>query len=200
MHARMHALSSPNIFTTNLPPHLQCTRRTKEGRACLANDSSARPRGLADTQRPQCLLAFSFLYGAAAALTKLAVLAFYRRVFPTAFMRRACAALGALSLLHGVAFVVVTAVQCVPLAAFWRRWLHHHHDGGGDDDGGGIDQQEQQGQGRCIDVLLFYLAMSVPDAAIDALVLCLPVREVLRLQTSRANKAGICGVFGLGSM
>lgn len=115
------------------------------------------------------------------------MLAFYRRVFPTAFMRRACVALGTLSLLHGVAFIVVTAVQCVPLSAFWQHWLHHDH-------------QQQQQQGRCIDVLLFYFAMSVPDAVIDALVLCLPVREVLRLQTSRANKAGICGVFGLGSM
>lgn len=164
------------------------------------------------TTNQKCLLAFNFLYGAAAALTKLAVLALYRRVFPTAFMRRGCAALAALSLLHGLAFLVVTAVQCVPLRLFWESWLHDD-DGGEDSEtrssllllpplllqGRGL-QGQGQGQGSCIDVLLFYTAMSVPNAVIDALVLCLPVRETLRLQTSRGKKAAICGVFGLGGM
>lgn len=151
--------------------------------------------------KKKCLLAFNFLYGAAAALTKLAVLALYRRVFPTVFMRRGCAALGALSLLHGLVFLIVTAVQCVPLRLFWQTWLHDDDDSEGRQLQGRVRGRGQgQGQGRCIDILLFYTAMSVPNAVIDALVLCLPVRETLRLQTSRGKKAAICGLFGLGSM
>lgn len=103
-------------------------------------------------------------------------------------MRRACALLGAVSLLYGTSFVVVSAAQCSPPSAFWqlRRGTPPDSDG--------------QSQGRCVDVLLFYLVMALVDTVIDALVLCLPVREVLRLQTSRAKKAGICGVFGMGGM
>lgn len=54
--------------------------------------------------------------------------------------------------------------------------------------------------GHCIDVSLFNLVMSVPDAFIDVLVLCLPIRELVRLQTTPAKKAAIAGVFMMGGL
>lgn len=92
-------------------------------------------------------------------------------------MRRCCILLGVVSLLHGGVLLVGNALQC-------RSWL----------------SSTWQNPGHCIDVPLFNAILSVPDSVIDVLVLCLPIRELARLQTTRTKKALLCGVFLTGAL
>lgn len=94
-------------------------------------------------------------------------------------MRRCCIILGVTSLLHGGSLLIINAI-C----------------------GAGVTSYDYKGWslGRSIDISLFNAVMSVPDAVIDVLILCLPIRELVRLQTTRARKAAIFGVFMMGGL
>lgn len=126
----------------------------------------------------QCIFAFCITYGIASTLIKLTVLALYYRVFPTRTVRLGSYVLASLCLGWCIAIELVTIFQCNPIAKTWKTDL----------------------DGKCIDNLLFFAGNSVPNCALDLLILTLPIREVLRLQTTRSRKAGIAGVFMLGGI
>lgn len=54
--------------------------------------------------------------------------------------------------------------------------------------------------GSLLNQLLFYAWNSVPNCLLDFLIVILPMREILRLQTSPAQKAGLAGTFLLGGL
>lgn len=118
------------------------------------------------------------LYGTASPLVKFTVLALYWRIFPTTAMRRAIYVLGSMTAGWWVAIQLVTIFQCEPISKAWNIAL----------------------EGRCINQLLFYAWNSVPNCVLDLLIVLLPMREILRLQTSPAQKAGIAGTFLLGGL
>lgn len=126
----------------------------------------------------QCIFAFCLLYGTASPLVKLTDLALYWRIFPTTAMRRAIYVLGSMTAGWWVGIQLVTIFQCEPISKAWDIAL----------------------EARCINQLLFYAWNSVPNCVLDLLIVILPMREILRLQTSPAQKAGIAGTFLLGGL
>lgn len=118
------------------------------------------------------------LYGTASPLVKFTVLALYWRIFPTTAMRRAVHLLGCMTAGWWVAIQLVTIFQCDPISKVWDIEL----------------------RGHCINQLLFYAWNSVPNCALDFLIVILPMREILRLQTSSAQKAGLASTFLLGGL
>lgn len=118
------------------------------------------------------------LYGTASPLVKLTVLALYWRIFPTTAMRRAIHALGSMTAGWWVAIQLMTIFQCEPISKAWDTGL----------------------EGHCINQLRFYAWNSVPNCLLDFLIVILPMREILRLQTSPAQKAGLAGTFLLGGL
>ncbi|KAJ3464241.1 hypothetical protein MRS44_009027 [Fusarium solani] len=55
-------------------------------------------------------------------------------------------------------------------------------------------------QGHCLDKNQFFLGNSIPNIITDALILCLPVYEVSKLQVRRSQKLAIIGIFLLGGI
>lgn len=54
--------------------------------------------------------------------------------------------------------------------------------------------------GKCLDINKFFLGNSIPNIITDALILCLPVLEVSKLQVRRSQKVAIGGMFLLGGL
>lgn len=119
-----------------------------------------------------------FGYGTASPLAKLAVLAFYRRIFPTETVKRGVYAIASLCIGWFIAIVLTNILQCRPISAFW----------------------DPKGTYTCIDLILYFAGNSVANCIIDLLTLCLPIQEVMRLHVSQSKRAGLCGVFLLGSL
>lgn len=111
-------------------------------------------------------------------LTKLAVLAMYRRIFPAGFgvVRRGGAALAALTLAWLGGSVVLACVQCRPIQKTWDQAL----------------------PGRCADPAMLALGSAVPNMALDLAILLLPVYEIARLRMAVAQKVAVVAIFFLG--
>ncbi|KAM6506358.1 hypothetical protein FSOLCH5_013345 [Fusarium solani] len=127
----------------------------------------------------QCLFIGEFTYGTVLCTIKAAILLMYYRVFPTRFMKFGGYVLGAITFAWWVAVVFVSIFQCVPVHKTWHPFMEGGH---------------------CLDKNQFFLGNSIPNIITDALILCLPVYEVSKLQVRRSQKFAIIGIFLLGGM
>ncbi|ETS82094.1 hypothetical protein PFICI_07096 [Pestalotiopsis fici W106-1] len=128
------------------------------------------------------LFAAELAYGMSSSLAKLSLLAFYNRVFPTQRVRISCIVLGSICIMWTVAIQITNVLQCRPLRAFWDPAL------------------QAASTTKCIDTILFFLGNSIVNCVIDLATLALPIQEILKLHTTKKKKAGIAGVFLLGSI
>ncbi|KAH7243824.1 hypothetical protein B0J15DRAFT_565160 [Fusarium solani] len=126
-----------------------------------------------------CLFIGEFTYGTVLCTIKAAILLMYYRVFPTRFMKFGGYVLGAITFAWWVAVVFVSIFQCVPVHKTWHPFMEGGH---------------------CLDKNQFFLGNSIPNIITDALILCLPVYEVSKLQVRRSQKFAIIGIFLLGGI
>ncbi|KAI0470062.1 hypothetical protein GGR56DRAFT_678799 [Xylariaceae sp. FL0804] len=80
-----------------------------------------------------------------------------------------------------LAIIILVFAQCRPLKAYWLLEL------------------QALPTTHCIDTVLAFLCNSIVNSVIDFLTLTLPIKEVLKLQTTRRRKLSLCFVFLLGS-
>lgn len=144
-----------------------------------------------------------FIYGFASPAIKLSLLAFYWKVFPTRTVRNGVYFLSfcCIGWFIGVMVLsfysrpshspltlrvdvltlfnqVTNLVSCKPISYFWT----------------------QTGDGECVvDTISYFEWNSFANTIIDLLTVCLPIREIARLQMSTARKISIIGVFLIGS-
>ncbi|KAI0885415.1 uncharacterized protein GGS22DRAFT_200293 [Annulohypoxylon maeteangense] len=116
------------------------------------------------------------LYGTGFTLIKLSIIMLYRQLFPTRFIRISTAILAACVVGWGLALVLATVFSCRPVNGFWD-----------------VDIPS-----KCINTKWFCVGNGITNMITDMFLLCLPVREVWRLQLSWRSKAGISGLFILG--
>ncbi|XXH01499.1 hypothetical protein Hte_007859 [Hypoxylon texense] len=128
------------------------------------------------------IFAGEVFYGLSSPLVKLAVLAFYWRIFPTRTVKIGCIILSFLSIGWGVAIFITTFLQCRPLEAFWNQEL------------------QLLPETKCLDVILYFMGNSIANCVIDFATLALPIHEILKLHTTKWRKFGIGGIFLLGGV
>ncbi|RSL65169.1 hypothetical protein CEP54_004296 [Fusarium duplospermum] len=126
-----------------------------------------------------CLFIGEFTYGTVLCTIKAAILLMYYRIFPTRFMKLGGYVLGGMTFAWWVAVVFVSIFQCVPVQKTWHPFMEGGH---------------------CLDKNQFFLGNSIPNIITDALILCLPVYEVSKLQVRRSQKLAIIGIFLLGGI
>lgn len=80
----------------------------------------------------------------------------------------------------GISFVGVAIFSCNPINAFW-------------------DFEAMVGA-YCINDQAWYIAMAVPTILTDILILCMPIRQVWKLQLPRNSKIALTFIFALGSL
>ena len=110
-------------------------------------------------------------------LTKLSILFFYNRIFPSKGLVRASWVIGSIVVAYNVALVLVTAFECRPLSTFWTRK-----------------------PGTCINTLPPFTVLASFNVLTDVLILVLPVKFVLKLRMRMARKVQVCGIFLLGGL
>ncbi|KAI1207671.1 uncharacterized protein F4807DRAFT_462474 [Annulohypoxylon truncatum] len=121
-------------------------------------------------------------YGISFTLVKLSIITLYRQLFPTRFMLASTMVLAVVVIMWGIAVVLVSIFSCNPIRGFWDSVLPDYNV-----------------PTKCIDSKWFYIGISISNILTDAILLCLPMRDVWRLRLPWHSKLTISGVFALGA-
>lgn len=101
----------------------------------------------------------------------------YLRIFTSKSFRLACHInLGIVAGLT-IGATMATILQCIPIRASWDRSI----------------------DATCTNSAAFWYAFAVTNIITDAIILFLPVREVLHLHLDRREKYGLLALFSLGA-
>ncbi|KAL8748563.1 MAG: hypothetical protein Q9184_007215, partial [Pyrenodesmia sp. 2 TL-2023] len=118
------------------------------------------------------------VYKIVVGFTKISILMLYLRIFTSKPFRLACY----INLGFVAAFTfgstIATILQCIPIQASWDKSV--------------VDA-------TCTNSAAFWYAFVVINIITDAIILFLPVREVLRLHLDRREKFGLLALFSLGA-
>ena len=125
------------------------------------------------------LLALILVHLVSVALPKISVLCLYLRIFTKRCPRALCYVIIGVIIANWIVFSLTAIFQCSPIAYQWDRSIPY---------------------GKCIDVVAFSKASSVPNIVTDFLMLILPLPTLWRLQASVLRKVGLTLVFMTGSV
>ena len=118
------------------------------------------------------------LWLATAAATKASLLLLYYRLFsPSRRFRLAIYNVTGIVFCQWLSLTLVTIFQCRPVAAFWNHTI--------------------QGA-QCINLPVFTVVSGVLNLITDVVILCLPIPMVWGLNTTKAQKVTLTGIFFLG--
>ncbi|TVY50486.1 hypothetical protein LCER1_G008140 [Lachnellula cervina] len=124
-------------------------------------------------------LASSLSYSASAMFIKLSLLSFYLRLLPNNnYSRSIVYAMITVSVVLGVGSILAAALQCIPIASLWNATI----------------------KGKCINVNLFYFANAAVNIITDAIIYCMPIPTLWRLQLPMIQRIGLCALLGLGGL
>lgn len=119
---------------------------------------------------------FSHFYNITLGLTKLAILAFYYRIFITTLFRRIILLTATFIILWILTITIIFALQCRPIRRFWNPHI----------------------TGTCFSLVGSSYFTNISNLATDIWIFLLPIPLILHLQLSLYRKLGICGVFMVG--
>ncbi|KAH8660374.1 hypothetical protein BX600DRAFT_551782 [Xylariales sp. PMI_506] len=123
------------------------------------------------------LLAFECVYVTGVMLVKLSVLKMYLRIFPSSGFRVAAAIIAAIVTAWCIAIILVCIFQCNPISKAWYPWI----------------------DGQCINLKGSFIGNAVPNILTDVAILCMPIRQVLKLKINTAQRLSLCLIFLSGS-
>lgn len=111
-------------------------------------------------------------------LTKSSILLLYLRIFPNKPFRRAVYVLLVYVVGYATSSIVVTVLQCTPVARAWDRTL----------------------PGSCINLTAFWYANACTNVLGDFVILLLPMPVINSLHLPPRQKVGLMMIFALGSL
>ncbi|KAF2034564.1 hypothetical protein EK21DRAFT_40690, partial [Setomelanomma holmii] len=122
----------------------------------------------------------NIVYKVVLMFNKIAVVCLYYRIFAvsTRHFRIACHVMNAWVVASGMAFIIATVFQCTPVAAFWDRSIPGF---------------------KCFKNEPWWISYATVQITTDFMLLAMPIPQILRLSMTKAEKLGICLVFGTGA-
>jgi hypothetical protein len=124
----------------------------------------------------QAVYVFLICYNFSITLAKYSLIYFYRRIFSTSNFKMPLLVVAALAMAWLVACTAATVFSCNPVSGYWE-----------------IDKPS-----KCIDERAFYIGQTVSNMLLDVTLMAIPMSAIARLHMSRAHRAGVVGIFGLG--
>jgi hypothetical protein len=118
-------------------------------------------------------------YVVALGISKISILFFYLRVFPSRGFRTLTYCVMGLSVAYTVAFFFATTIQCWPISLAWTQWDGLHH-------------------GTCNDIHLQGWIAAAINIILDAMVMVLPLRHLAKLNMSLKKKIMVMAMFSVG--
>lgn len=128
----------------------------------------------------QILYAYTYIYAAAVATTKLSILLFYGRIFKYdgRWWQIVLAISFFLTLSIPLIIWITMANACKPVSFFWNQFIG--------------------AEGKCIDINAFFLALGIMNMLVDVVVLVVPIPRILALNMTARKKWGVSGILLLG--
>ncbi|RWA12357.1 hypothetical protein EKO27_g2747 [Xylaria grammica] len=123
------------------------------------------------------LLAFECVYVTVIFIVKISILRMYIRIFASRDFKLAARVVEGIVLAWWLSIALTCIFQCNPVS---KAWL-------------------PLSPGKCINLKAFFYGNALPNILTDIIILSLPIRQVLKLQTGKANKLSISFIFLLGS-
>ncbi|KAL4726449.1 hypothetical protein ACLX1H_007131 [Fusarium chlamydosporum] len=120
--------------------------------------------------------ASNLVYCASISLSKLSVLAFYLRISPDKFVRRAVHFCMALVCAYSFTYVLMVIFRCWPISAGW-------------------DPLQQD---KCYSLKILVIYLIACSISVDAFIMIIPFRIVKPLQVPRRQKLGLAFLFATG--
>lgn len=158
---------------------------------CALNEAGLVPNGLGKSEwslsfdqitRVQIYLyATAALYVFDVAVTKLSMLAFYGRLFPTLVVQHLARGTFAFVVLWGTAYGFFSLFQCRPVSYFWTEWDGEH-------------------SGKCVGSLRVILSHASLGIAIDVWMIIIPLWQLARLNMDWKKKMGVVLMFLVGTL
>lgn len=118
-------------------------------------------------------------YVLALGFSKISILFFYLRVFPSKDFRIVIHCVMGLSVAYTIAFFFATTFQCMPLSMAWNQWDGLH-------------------KGKCNDIHIQGWTAAAINIALDAIVMILPLRHLARLNMNIRRKLMVMSMFSVG--
>lgn len=118
------------------------------------------------------------LYIGVQVFAKISILIFYVRIFPQRWFRWTCFSLIAFLIVHGIAFFLVMAFQCLPVRSIW----------------------DQTVEKKCLNQTAIIFAGAGFSIAEDVIILLLPLPCVWKLNLGRMKRFNLVVMFSLGSL
>ncbi|TVY44666.1 Satratoxin biosynthesis SC1 cluster protein [Lachnellula occidentalis] len=113
------------------------------------------------------------------AITKVALLLFLVKIFPSRSFRAACWLVGAFTVAVAISFMMVTIFSCRPISHFWTQW-------------------QGTSKGVCNNINAQTIVSGVINIIQDFTILFLPLGELYKLQVSMQRKIQLFLMFGVG--
>ncbi|KAH6646162.1 hypothetical protein BKA67DRAFT_95659 [Truncatella angustata] len=111
------------------------------------------------------------------ALVKLSILLMYLRIFTSKGFKLVVYIVIVAVAAWWAAITLLSIFQCKPIEKSFRPWI----------------------DGQCITLEGAYYGSSVPSIVTDFIILCLPIHQVIKLKTTKTNRAIICFFFATGA-
>ncbi|KAL8305070.1 hypothetical protein RB597_003997 [Gaeumannomyces tritici] len=108
---------------------------------------------------------------------KVSILVLFGRIFTATWLRRSVLACNIFVVGHGLIFIIIVILQCIPVQAVWERGI----------------------QAKCLNITAVTWAGAILSIVEDLVILFLPVREVFRLQLTLQKKIAVVLMFSIGS-
>ena len=118
-------------------------------------------------------VALSVIYSLACFFPRVVILVMYLQIFVSAKSRYACWTLMTILTCYTLASIIVNLAQCIPLRSLW----------------------DPSRKGDCIDEVLIYKVVRIPNPIIDLAMLILPLPVIWNLQMSRKQKTSVMATF-----
>ncbi|KAI9369169.1 hypothetical protein BJX61DRAFT_549774 [Aspergillus egyptiacus] len=131
------------------------------------------------TKAYKLFYAFVLAYKALMSLAKISVCLFLLRIFQSTVFRRTAYAIIGINAAIAITWMLVDSFHCIPVHLAWTQWQ-------------GLEQ------GKCIDFTAATFANGCVNIAIDAIMVVMPLYEVLKLNLSRQKKIGVALMFASG--
>lgn len=143
------------------------------------------------TQCYQALFIYPWIYVVATVGLKLSFCWTYMRIFSPGTIRstircrtlfdRCLVTCALASFIYALSVWLPMTVACRPLRHFW-------------------DQYTGTSNGKCMDYLSMWIITGICSAALDLVILLLPIPRVWSLQMSWTRKLGVMGILALGTL
>ncbi|KAM5444370.1 hypothetical protein MferCBS31731_000889 [Microsporum ferrugineum] len=123
--------------------------------------------------------AYVLAYKALISLAKISVGLFLLRIFQSTTFRYATYVIIGVNTAIAITWILVDAFHCVPIHLSWTAW-------------------KMEETGRCINFMTATYINGFVNITVDAIMVSMPVYEVVKLKLSHRKKVGVALMFGMG--